>query len=197
MSRAEAAAVRAENDAELVERATDRVDVVEVDGSLTAAADAIADDPSVAFVEPNYIYRAAGLPNDPYFSSQWGLNNTGQSIVGSPGIADADIDAPEAWDVTTGSDAVIVAVADTGAALNHPDLAGNIWTNRGETGGGKETNRVDDDGNGYVDDWRGWDFINNDNDPFDDHMHGTHVAGTIGAQGSNGIGVTGVNWNVT
>ena len=196
VTRAEKANVRASVHAQLAERPTARLDVVEVDGSLRAAEAELAADPNVAFVEPNYIYRASALPNDTRFSSQWGLNNTGQSIAGSPGTPDADIDAPEAWDVTTGSDDVIVAVADTGAALNHPDLASNIWTNPGETGGGKETNGRDDDANGYVDDWQGWDFVGNDNRPTDLVGHGTHVAGIIGAQGGDALGVTGVNWNV-
>ena len=95
-----------------------------------------------------------GLPR-PY----WGLHNTGQTVNGVAGTADADIDAPEAWDMTTGSTAVTVGVADTGIAYDHPDLAANIWLNPGESGGGKETNGVDDDGNGKVDDFRGWDFV--------------------------------------
>src|SRR5262249_48878129 len=122
------------------------------------------------------------------FSSLWGLHNTGQT----GGTPDADIDAPEAWDVTTGSSSVVVAVIDTGVDYTHPDLAANIWTNAGEVPG----NGVDDDHNGYVDDVHGYDFVNNDGDPMDDHFHGTHVAGTIGAVGNNGTGVAGINWNV-
>ncbi|MDQ3964090.1 MAG: S8 family serine peptidase, partial [Actinomycetota bacterium] len=196
VTRAATAALRDEVDAELVERTSAHLEVVQVDGGVAAATAEIAADPDVAFVEPNYIYRTAAIPNDARFSLQWGLNNTGQAVAGSTGTADADIDAPEAWDVTTGSDDIVVAVADTGVALNHPDLAPNIWTNPGETGGGKENNGKDDDANGYVDDWQGWDFVGNDNRPTDLVGHGTHVAGIIGAQGGDGLGVAGVNWNV-
>ncbi len=145
-------------------------------------------DPRIEYIEPNYIYRASGTPNDPRFSELWGMNNTGQT----GGANDADIDAPEAWNLQTGSDSVLIAVIDTGVDYNHPDLAANIWTNPGEI----PNNGVDDDNNGFVDDVRGWDFVNRDNDPMDDNLHGTHVAGTIGARGDNGEGVAGVNWRV-
>ena len=163
---------------------------------VPAAARAYERNPEVDFAQPNYIDEPVSTPNDPSFSSLWGLHNTGQTVNGVAGTADADLDAPEAWDATQGSNAVIVGVADTGVAYNHPDLAANIWANPGESGGGKETNGVDDDGNGRVDDFRGYDFIDGDNNPMDDHGHGSHVAGTIGAVGNNGTGVTGVNWRV-
>jgi subtilisin family serine protease len=145
-------------------------------------------DPSIAYAEPNYMLKLNVVPNDPRLGEMWGLINTGQS----GGTADADIDAELAWGVSTGSSDVIVADIDTGIDYNHPDLAANVWTNPGEIPG----NGIDDDGNGYVDDVHGYDFVNNDGDPFDDHGHGTHTAGTIGAVGDNGIGVVGVNWHV-
>lgn len=151
--------------------------------------------PNVEHAQKNLIYHAQTIPNDTHFSKLWGMHNTGQT----GGTVEADIDAPEAWDIFTGSSNVVVAVVDTGIDYSHEDLAANIWINPGESGGGKETNGIDDDGNGYIDDFRGWDFVNNDNDPMDDFYdiyHGTHVSGTIGATGNNGKGVVGVNWNV-
>ena len=116
------------------------------------------------------------------------MHNTGQN----GGTPDADIDAPEAWDIGTGSTDVVVAVIDTGVDYTHPDLAANMWVNPGEI----PDNGIDDDGNGYDDDVYGYDFCNYDGDPFDDHYHGTHCAGTIGAIGNNSEGVAGVNWRV-
>ena len=146
---------------------------------------------SVLSAEPNYYVHLDGavIPNDPSFPSQWALNNTGQS----GGTPDADIDAPEAWGITAGNSSVVVAVIDTGVDYTHPDLAANIWTNPGEI----PDDGIDNDGNGFIDDVHGWDFQNNDNDPMDDHGHGTHVAGTIAARGDNAVGVSGVAWNVT
>ena len=147
-------------------------------------------DPNVQYAEPNYILYALDVfPNDPRFNELWSLHNTGQT----GGTIDADIDAPEAWQITTGSSDVIVAVIDTGVDYNHQDLAGNMWKNLAELNG---ISGVDDDGNGYIDDIYGIDTFNNDSDPMDDHSHGTHCSGTIGATGNNGIGVVGVNWNV-
>jgi subtilisin family serine protease len=149
--------------------------------------------PEVEFAQPNYRYHAlATIPNDTGFSKQWGLDNTGQTVNGTTGIPDADIDAPEAWDITTGSSSVIVAVIDSGVAYNHPDLAGNIWANIDETDG----NGIDNDGNGFKDDVRGWDFVDNDNDPMDFNGHGSHIAGIIGAVGNNGQGMAGIAWKV-
>lgn len=144
-------------------------------------------DPGVEYAEPNYIVTIEANPNDADYALLWGLNNTGQT----GGTVDADIDAPEAWDYLYGSwGDVVVAVIDTGVDYNHPELAGNMWVNPGEI----PNDGIDNDGNGYIDDYRGWDFYNNDNNPYDDHGHGTHVSGTIAATGYNSIGVIGVNY---
>ena len=146
----------------------------------------LKNDPAVELAEPNYRVTVALTPNDARFAELWGLHNIGQT----GGTADADIDAPEAWDAVTGNPTPLVAVIDTGVDYTHPDLAANMWTNPGEIA----SNGVDDDGNGYIDDIHGYDFVNRDNDPMDDHGHGTHVSGTIAGVGNNGIGVTGVTW---
>ncbi|WP_428938459.1 S8 family serine peptidase [Fontivita pretiosa] len=148
--------------------------------------------PGFAYVEPDLILNSdAQFPNDEHFSQQWGLHNTGQT----GGLIDNDIDAPEAWDISTGSNDVVVGVIDTGIDYNHPDLAANIWTNPFEVPG----NGIDDEGNGYIDDIRGYDFYGNafqtDNNPMDQHGHGTHVAGIIAAVTNNAVGVAGVSWN--
>ena len=142
----------------------------------------------VRYASPDYLVSAQVIPNDPSFSSQWGLNNSGQT----GGVADADIDAPEAWNVATGSGNTLVATIDTGMDLTHPDLRNNLWTNPGEIAG----DGIDNDHNGFIDDVHGWNFVSNNNNPNDDNGHGSHVAGIIGAEGNNGIGVTGVNWHV-
>ena len=155
-------------------------------------------DPAVEYAEPNYLYWLQIIPNDTQFGSLWGLHNIGQTVDGTAGKTDADIDAPEAWDISTGSPDVIVAVIDSGIAYDHPDLAPNIWANPGEIAG----NGIDDDANGLVDDVHGWDFGVNDSDPMDpldlnpggNPGHGTHVAGIIAGAGNNGTGVTGVMW---
>ena len=134
----------------------------------------------VVYAEPDRIVRQTATPNDPLFSYEWDMTA---------------IRAPEAWDVTTGSAQVPVAVVDTGIDATHPDLASNVWTNPGESGGGRETNGLDDDGNGRIDDVHGWDFVDQDAQPQDGNGHGTHVSGTIAARGNDASGVAGINWS--
>lgn len=141
---------------------------------------AIADYLSSGYVEaaqPNYYYNLQLTPNDTSYASLWGM---------------AKISAPQAWDLNTGSPNVIVANIDTGVRYDHEDLAANMWTNPGEI----NNNGLDDDNNGFVDDYYGYDFFFNDPNPADEHGHGTHTAGTIGAVGNNSKGVVGVSWNV-
>ncbi len=153
----------------------------------------------VVYAEPNFVVHASALPNDPSFSKLWGLRNTGQNIgcapscfgsaVGTPG---ADISAPAAWDVSTGSTANVTAVVDTGINYNHPDLAANVWSAPAAFTvviGGKTINCPAGS--------HGFNAINNTCDPADDNNHGSHTAGTIGAVGNNGLGVTGVNWTTS
>ena len=133
------------------------------DMTVEQALEVYKSDPDVEYAEPNYYcYATATFPNDPLFGDLWGLNNDG----------DNDIDAPEAWDITTGSSDVIIAVIDSGVDYNHPDLAANVWTNPGETPGDGQ----DNDGNGHVDDVMGWDFVDDDNDPIDSDDHGVVFA---------------------
>jgi subtilisin family serine protease len=127
------------------------------------------------------------LLNDPAISSGWGLKTT---------------DAGRAWRISQGSRDIVVAVIDTGADIHHPDLMKNLWVNKGEIGTDKNghdkaTNGIDDDGNGFVDDIHGWSFVANSNDVKDDHGHGTHISGIIGAEGGNGIGISGVSPKVS
>ncbi len=138
--------------------------------------------PLVDYVEPNITYRAFDVVKDPLFGRQWSLSNTAQT----GGEAGADIDALRAWEISRGSRKVVVAVIDTGIDYTHPDLAANAWRNPGEVQDG-----VDNDGNGYIDDLYGWNFYSQKSDPKDDHGHGSHCAGVIGAahdsQGIMGI----------
>jgi len=150
-------------------------------------------DPNVEYVQPNYVLDTYLTPQDEKFREQWGLSNSGQIINGQTGTTGIDINAVNAWDITTGSNNTVVAVVDTGVDVNHPDLTGNMFVNEKEL-----PNGLDDDGNGYVDDICGWDFANNDNGTFDSQMqdvHGTHVAGIIAAK-LNNSGMTGVAPNI-
>ena len=157
--------------------------------SVKDALKKLRKNPAVLYAEPDYIVSASVTPDDSSYASLWGMNNTGQT----GGVADADIDAPEAWDISTGSHDVVVGVIDTGVDHTHPDLIANIWTNPAEISG----DGIDNDGNGFIDDMHGISAITSIGDPMDDNGHGSHVSGTIGATGNNGLGVVGVNHNVS
>ena len=175
----------------------------------------LSKNPHIEYAEPNYIYKLENsdewitqIPNDPDFDKNWGLHNVGQQdAVGQIGTPGVDLDVVKAWELQTGSREIKVSVIDTGVDYNHQDLKDNMFVNSGEVGEytdlvtgtikNKENDSVDNDGNGYIDDVRGWNFVMATNDPMDDHSHGTHVAGTIGAVGNNNLGTVGVNWHVT
>lgn len=148
-------------------------------------------DPAVELAEPNYLRWVTGTPNDTLFTNLWGLQNTGQSVDGFAGTAGDDIHFVAAWGLARPTtNQFVVAVIDTGVDYTHPDLAGNMWTNSAEIPG----NGKDDDKNGYVDDYYGYDFVDNLPNPTDSGFHGTHVAGTIAAIGNNQLGVIGVDY---
>ncbi len=174
----------------------------------------------VQYAEPNYIYKAIATkqtlesilfgtvkeshssmaPTDPLYGKLWGLKNTGANepdrsggTSTTPGVAGADTDAEKGWAITTGSKKVTIAVIDTGIDYNHPDLKNQMWVNDKEVAG----NGIDDDGNGYIDDIHGWNAHGKNGNPMDGNAHGTHCAGTIGAEHNNGIGVAGVMSDVT
>ncbi|MBP7051186.1 MAG: S8 family serine peptidase [Phycisphaerae bacterium] len=149
--------------------------VLKTERDVESLCEELAADPAVEFAQPNYIYHICQTPNDPEFPDQY---------------AHQLIQMEDAWDISTGSRDVVVAILGTGTDVNHPDLKDNIWVNAGEIPG----NQIDDDGNGFVDDVHGWNFRTGDGDmePWDSHE--TQVAGVIAAVGNNGKGVVGVNW---
>jgi hypothetical protein len=160
--------------------------------SLVDAIKEFRNNPFVDKAIPDTKVFRRDMPDDTQFDQQWALHNEGQS----GGTEDADIDAPEAWDIATGGvtplgDTIVVAIVDGGMMLTHADLTPNLWTNWGEIPG----NGIDDDNNGYVDDVHGWDAYASDGSVPSDG-HGTHVAGIVGAKGNNGAYVAGVNWNI-
>jgi subtilisin family serine protease len=168
---------------------------------FNAALSQYRSDPSVLYAEPNYIRKALdNTPNDTYFHDLWNMHNTGQPILfpyppfsgPTAAIPGADIHALEAWGITTGSSDVVIGLVDTGIDVNHEDLAANVYRNTADC----FTDGIDHDGNGYINDCNGWNALDGNNDLTDLPDHGTHVAGIMGAVGNNGVGVTGVNWNV-
>ncbi len=172
---------------------------LEHNDSIEDVLAAYSNDPCVEYAELNYIVSINQTPNDPLYPLQWSLNNTGQMYPESgkynhpPGTPDCDIDAPEAWDINSGSPELIIAVVDTGVDYTHRDLDDNMWINETEFNG---VDGVDDDENGYIDDIYGYNFCTYedvpDGDPIDDHGHGTHCSGIITAEGNNGFDIAGV-----
>ncbi|HEA64852.1 MAG TPA: peptidase S8 [Candidatus Aminicenantes bacterium] len=174
-----------------------RIDVYKIqiqkNTNLEETLYALRRNPDVEYAEPNYIAYVAETPNDPLFENQYALYNPGSGPPGSPqGEERADIKATSAWEETKGNDDIVIAILDTGVDYNHEDLAAKIWINQPEYNG---ENGIDDDGNGYIDDIYGYDFVNDDGDPTDDNAHGTHVAGIAAAETDNGEGIAGVAWN--
>lgn len=160
-------------------------------GELRAKLARLPDVLMIGFDAIAYIAGTQITPNDPYFTThQYSLSNTGVQPPYDPGTAGADSEMEAAWAFTTGDSNVIIGIIDTGVDIGHPDLSAKIWTNPIEV-----DDLVDNDGNGYIDDFYGYDFAYNDNLPLDDHQHGTHLAGIAGAVGNNGIGIAGMNWH--
>ena len=144
-------------------------------------------------IEPDYIGHGAGMngivPNDTWYADrQWGLDNDGS--FNNEAVLGADIRMEEAWSISTGNSETVIAILDSGLKLDHPEFSNRLWENPGEN----STNNIDDDDNGYTDDLNGWDFVNNDKNPTDDHGHGTNVTGIAAATGNNNIGYAGIDW---
>lgn len=157
------------------------------DSSIQNIIDKYTISPYIEYIESDDNGIFCSIPNDPLFNKQWALHNTGQYN----GTIDADIDAPDAWDLEKGDSNIVIAILDTGIDYTHPDLKDNIWINNNEIA----DNGIDDDSNGFIDDIRGWDVHYNDNDPLDDVGHGTECAGIAAAKPDNNIGISGVCWN--
>ena len=171
--------------------------LVSIGGTVEDTVAALSGHPAVEFAEPNWIYTHGAVSNDPYYTngSLWGMYGDGTTPFANPFGSQAG----EAWAAgKTGSKGVYVGIIDEGIQFTHPDLKANVWNNPYDPADAK-----DNDGNGYVDDINGWDFDGNNNTIYDGGTrgslddHGTHVTGTIGGEGGNGIGVAGVNWSVT
>lgn len=163
------------------------------DEDISDIINELQSDPNIEYVQPDYVLDAYLIPSDTSYSEQWGLSNNGQTVNGQTGTSEVDIDAVNAWDITTGSNEVTVGIVDTGVDISHPDISNNIYVNIKE-----ELDGVDNDGNGYVDDVNGFDFTNKDSSVFDSasqDKHATHVAGIIASELNNG-GITGVSPNV-
>ncbi|MFM7741169.1 MAG: S8 family serine peptidase, partial [Planctomycetota bacterium] len=165
---------------------------------VSAAIAKLGRSKAVVFAEPNYIYQTAAVSNDTYYTngSLWGVYSDDSPATGPSGTTNQfGTQAEKVWATDViGSSNVLIAVIDEGVQVNHPDLNPNIWVNPYETPG----DGIDNDGNGYIDDINGWDFVNDDASVYDStgDDHGTHVAGTIGAKGGNGAGLAGMNWNI-
>ena len=186
--------------------------IVEINGEthkgLNTISDYVKGHSGIQYIEPNHSIAISNAPNDPFFNRLWGLHNTGQLA----GLSGADISILQAWEIATGSSNTTVGVLDTGIDWTHEDLADNIWQNLAEDADGDgqviewngsqwvmdagDLDGIDNDENGYIDDIIGWDFVNNDNNPYDDNGHGTHVSGTIGALRNNDVGIAGIAQHV-